>query len=494
MEKKIKWEYHWARKFSASRFEVVMRVFFSDFYRQEFGVEMGNTLIAPVYKNHAIYHDPDEWDAFERKVYIKAAHSLSAFSRYKKMIVRNQERFLKVCTQIAGEDLENASLEQHSEWYEEYMSACQDFFNAAIWIPFIIEPLICSDVKDELEKIVKEHNSTGQFQELFDAIFVPEKKNAIMQEREEMLRIVQGVREKQMTETDTQTQLQAHAKKFRWIPCYDIMDSPWSESDFAQSFKETLEDDVREELRQFQDFSKRKERFTAALAAFNKMGCTEEQRTLFTIAHDIAYIKDERDDFRRQGSYLIQPLFISIGKLMGGLPLREVANLLSDEVRDFFKTQQLPSEEKIQERVNGYVLLRKDGEPDIHIYSGAEVKKIMKSELSHLKMTTGTEVSGTVGSAGIATGPARLVITKHDLRKVMDGDIMVAVTTHPDFVPAMRRCAAIVTDEGGITSHAAIVSRELGIPCVVGTQQATSTFVDGDKMKVDAVRGKVRIQ
>jgi pyruvate, water dikinase len=69
---------------------------------------------------------------------------------------------------------------------------------------------------------------------------------------------------------------------------------------------------------------------------------------------------------------------------------------------------------------------------------------------------------------------------------------MVAVTTHPDFVSAMHRACAIVTDEGGLTSHAAIVSREFRIPCVVGTKNATFAFNDGDFIEVNASQGTVK--
>ena len=64
--------------------------------------------------------------------------------------------------------------------------------------------------------------------------------------------------------------------------------------------------------------------------------------------------------------------------------------------------------------------------------------------------------------------------------------------TSPDYVPAMQRAAAIVTDEGGITSHAAIVARELGLPCIVGTVHATKSLKNGDRVEVDAFTGVVR--
>lgn len=491
MATRINWQYQWARKFSASRFEIVLRVFFSDYYKEEFGVEMKNSMIAPVHKNHAIYHDPDEWNAFASAVYNKATASLEAFRSYEQQIKHDQEHLLNRCISIAQSVDVESSLEQLSEWYEEYQEASQNFFNTAIWIPFIIEPLVSQDAKDELGRILEQSGQTDRFQELFDAIFSPEQKNAVLQEREAMLKIVSTAKDGKLSEAGIQAQIEAHSKNYQWIPCYDIMDAPWSLQDFKTSFQETFNDDVSEEQEQLNNFQHREERFEQAL---NDLNCTEKQKALFTIAHEIAFLKDERDDFRRKSSFTIQPLFNALGERMGGLTLQEAANLLSTEVRTFFQTTQLPPVEKIQERVDGYVLIRKNGSETIQIFSGSEADRMIQTELAHLEQHQEDAVQGTVGSPGTMTGPARLVITKHDLRKVEDGDVMIAVTTHPDFVPAMRRCAAIVTDEGGITSHAAIVSRELGIPCIVGTMHATSILKDGDQVFVDAEKGIVRKQ
>ncbi|MFC2001503.1 phosphoenolpyruvate synthase [Chloroflexota bacterium] len=98
---------------------------------------------------------------------------------------------------------------------------------------------------------------------------------------------------------------------------------------------------------------------------------------------------------------------------------------------------------------------------------------------------------GSPASPGIASGPVRIVPDPSHIDKVLDGDILVAEMTTPDFVPAMKRAAAIVTDRGGRTAHAAIVSRELGIPCVVGTEGATATLKDGQMITVDGSSGKI---
>jgi len=100
-------------------------------------------------------------------------------------------------------------------------------------------------------------------------------------------------------------------------------------------------------------------------------------------------------------------------------------------------------------------------------------------------------LSGAPASPGVAHGPVKIVPDPSQIDKVLNGDILVAEMTTPDFVPAMKRAAAIVTDRGGRTAHAAIVSRELGIPCVVGCEKATATLKDGQVITVDGGNGKV---
>jgi pyruvate, water dikinase len=100
-------------------------------------------------------------------------------------------------------------------------------------------------------------------------------------------------------------------------------------------------------------------------------------------------------------------------------------------------------------------------------------------------------ITGSAASPGMASGPVKVLQSTNELDKILKGDIMVAEMTTPDFVPAMKRAAAILTDQGGRTSHAAIVSRELGIPCIVGTSKATKLFKDGQIVTVDGSTGKV---
>jgi pyruvate,water dikinase len=102
-------------------------------------------------------------------------------------------------------------------------------------------------------------------------------------------------------------------------------------------------------------------------------------------------------------------------------------------------------------------------------------------------------VSGLGASPGVASGPVRVLRAPSDGGWLKDGDVLVAPMTSPDWLPTMRRAAALVTDSGGMTCHAAIVSRELGIPCVVGTREATRVLREGEVVTVDGTRGRVTL-
>ena len=113
---------------------------------------------------------------------------------------------------------------------------------------------------------------------------------------------------------------------------------------------------------------------------------------------------------------------------------------------------------------------------------GAEQKTVTASDAEKL-------LEGLGASPGQVSGQVKIIRSADELERVLQGDILVTPMTSPDMVPAMRRAAAIVTDEGGLTSHAAIVSRELGVPAVVGTKEATKKLTDGMFVTVDGEKG-----
>lgn len=122
----------------------------------------------------------------------------------------------------------------------------------------------------------------------------------------------------------------------------------------------------------------------------------------------------------------------------------------------------------------------------------AVAKKLGVSEKTVLAESKKDSIlSGAAASPGVATGIVKVLKSPDETDKVKEGDILVAQMTTPDYVPAMKRAAAIVTDQGGQTSHAAIVSRELGVPCIVGTKLATVKMKTGKVYTVDANKGDI---
>ena len=113
------------------------------------------------------------------------------------------------------------------------------------------------------------------------------------------------------------------------------------------------------------------------------------------------------------------------------------------------------------------------------------------TQLVILDKTKKPLLTGAPASPGVAYGPTRIIQHPSEIGKILVGDVLVSEMTTPDFVPAMKRAAAIVTDRGGRTCHAAIVSRELGVPCVVGTENATRIMRTGNVVTVDGSEGKV---
>ncbi len=120
------------------------------------------------------------------------------------------------------------------------------------------------------------------------------------------------------------------------------------------------------------------------------------------------------------------------------------------------------------------------------------VKKIDNIEKSEEKFEGKNQIlEGQPASPGIGSGKVKIVKSIDDLQKIQEGDVLVAEMTNPDYVSAMKKASAILTDEGGMTSHAAIVSREMGIPAIVGSKEATAKLKDGDEITVDGTTGKV---
>ena len=168
-----------------------------------------------------------------------------------------------------------------------------------------------------------------------------------------------------------------------------------------------------------------------------------------------------------------------------------------DDIIKFLENGKAVSKNSIIERRKVYAFHLESGK--LKFFEGESAINLFKSIINEAHMKKSMQISGIAASGGIAKGKVR-VVRVEDLKQLMDdmkkfriGEIMVTTMTQPTMAALAGKAAAIITDEGGITSHASILAREFKIPCIVGTKNATDKLKDGDLVEVDANMGIVRI-
>lgn len=476
------WAPYFARKFSASRFEVVMRVFGSSFYQREFGAHLPESLVLPSEgRNYTIFYHAEEWQRFEQQVFAGACRSTAVFHRYRRMIQRTQRQSLDVAQAVTAGSLDQLSWAELGRRWERWDRAHLAHFLRGIWIIFIIEPLLAQAANGVLLAVPDQLGASDELEAWRSAVFSPDQPNALAQERAALIELAQHFAGRSGNEQ--RAALAQHAATFGFIPCYDVIDQPWGVDHFQEELDELCRQDQltieaeRQEL--LTKFTQRRRAFRQLLA---ELQLTKRQTEILQMAHNVTFLKDQRDDYRRRQSAAVRPLFDELAR-RADLPARAPLYLVVDEMREWFRTSQLPvARAELLARLDQYALIRRNDGPT-EVYGGPAVEQL-RATLRFATSALPAKVRGLVGNQGHVVGPARIVHTVHDLKKVQPGDVLVAVTTNPDFLSAMRRCVGFVTDEGGITSHAAIVARELNVPCVVGTRIATKAFQDGQVIEL----------
>lgn len=177
--------------------------------------------------------------------------------------------------------------------------------------------------------------------------------------------------------------------------------------------------------------------------------------------------------------------------LQSGLPKQWARLIRYREGERLVKTGRLPGQSILKQRSNGYVFIR----GRLYVLNKFETL-LARVGYQYIPAVVHNEkvIQGTVACLKVpVTGTVKIILNYDEVAGFpRRGGVLVTTMTTPEFVPAMKRALAVVTDEGGITSHAAIVSRELNIPCVIGTKIATKVLKDGDRVIVDATKGIIK--
>jgi phosphohistidine swiveling domain-containing protein len=226
---------------------------------------------------------------------------------------------------------------------------------------------------------------------------------------------------------------------------------------------------------------------------FQQLKIDDKHQNFIKALSLLAYLKIYRKDTAFMIFYINYKI---LDKLIPELKRTEALYLLVNELKQFLAGGQLPTKKELKNRRLACAYFY--GED--HLYVGAETDQILKGKISetnedksHLKILEGT--TACLGRTGDwVSGTVKVINSANDMSKMEKGDILVSYATTPEILPAMKKAAAIVTDHGGITCHAAIVSRELNLPCLIATKYATKIFKDGDKVVVCPRHRYIRFQ
>jgi len=186
---------------------------------------------------------------------------------------------------------------------------------------------------------------------------------------------------------------------------------------------------------------------------------------------------------------LIRPALQQLAQHCGLMSWKKLSLLRHEEILELARRSQ-PMNDLVTTRQTQPLMLIHRTIRTVDLVAGAAVQRFAR-QFGERVTTTGA-VQGTVANGGRIVGTARVIHEPSEFHHLKTGDILIAKMTSVDFIPIMKKAGAFVTDEGGLASHAAVVSREYNKPCIVGTKIATQILKDGDRVEVDATRGIVR--
>jgi len=243
------------------------------------------------------------------------------------------------------------------------------------------------------------------------------------------------------------------------------------------------------EKKLFEMKKREKARETEFQSVLSQLNFSKREQELVSLVREFVFLRNYRVECWVQAQFLLRPFLEQVANRLN-LSFEELTALNYQEIHAALVGKEHPDKNELALRLKGYSYVKIREKPTV--FFGEKAETIAAPQSEPLRIQNESVLKGKTANKGIAIGTVRVVRELSDLSKVNRGDILVASMTVPQYISAMEKAAAFVTDEGGITCHAAIVSRELNVPCIVGTGIATRVLHDGDEVEVDANKGIVR--
>jgi len=449
-----KWMKILSREYGVQYTEVSLRCLTSE-VKDLVPYSFHDQIYLPEHGNEVCYIKEEKWKNLVKS--LESKWNEKNADKFEKIFVKTGNQLVSFTEKLSKLDLEKKNNPKLKKLYLKYRKL-NIRYTSFIWTAFILNDSFAQKAEEILNK-----NFRGKKRhEYHESVFSPEKKSSIL----ELTYLVSK------NKNNSDKYLSELYGKFNWIPCLDIHKAPWTKKEFLDY------------LRQI------KKRKIEQANVISKLPIKTTEKNALNVAKKFAYLKDLRDDFRRKSVYLARNSILGEIALRMGISLEDFSYLQEKEVLIFLDKGIVP--QNIEQRKKGFGIFF-DNDKNIKCLYGKDALKLAQKYGVDFKYKKTKSSNGLIASIGVAKGIVKIVRGIKDLSKIRKNDIMVAVTTHPDYVPAMEKCSAIVTDEGGITCHAAIVSRELKVPCIVGTKNSTKIFKDNDVVQIDATNGTIKL-
>jgi phosphohistidine swiveling domain-containing protein len=263
-----------------------------------------------------------------------------------------------------------------------------------------------------------------------------------------------------------------------------------SEEDVLERIVELVCDDARREREQAL-IERREAAIEARSELVRELGLGEDEVSLFRTYAELGNTKILRRMVQLHNFEFLDALLRELAIRMG--TCEAVFHFMTpEEILGCIDRGQVEDEARYRQRAESMTFVIHEGEEFLLV---GEASRACREAVAVVPAGGDGQLAGVPVSPGRARGRAVLAVRNDESlrRRFREGDVLVSVETDPDLVPIMRKASAIVTDQGGITSHAAIIARELGVPCITGVAGATTTIREGDLLIVDAWRGTVEI-
>jgi phosphohistidine swiveling domain-containing protein len=222
-----------------------------------------------------------------------------------------------------------------------------------------------------------------------------------------------------------------------------------------------------------------------------KYQLSEHFEYLLNMAAKVSYLRQVSAEYFSMYTLKTRPFLHKLSKRLG-VTYRGMLSLAPCEIISITEGKHDDAQEIVKRRRNYNWGIYLDDQGQLQIVDDkAELDK-WADELIQTSSSDTSVIKGQTGNKGKARGKVKVILNTDDFHKMKEGDVLVTTMTTPDFVVLMQKSCAIVTDIGGLLSHAAIISREMGKPCIIGTGSATKTFIDGDQVEVNANEGIVK--